>query len=669
VPIAAGWVDAVMEHWRADEEINFTALETEWRLRPLEIGETSTGERRKAMVSITGFEDLEERARIVAEIEAAGGGYSGDLKRDTTHLIVYKPEGKKYHAAKAWGIHRIGVEWLRDCVERGMILEETLYDPTLPPAERGKGAWRKALIMPRGKRSRENSSAGQAEGRRKLRKTASMRALSQNQGLWGDILGNTAPSAEASPAIELDEVEASTGSTNTVASLVPTTEQGVFSGCIIYIHGFPSHQTSILTTTVLSMGGTLIEDAELEASAAPTPSHPGHRLIIVPQRSQPSTHPDPPPGFALVTEFYVERCLHKRHLFDPRAHALGRPFAVFPIAGFEKLVVCTGGFAGVDLNHADKAVRQLGARYEERFTAQCSLLLVPELAAVRRAKIEMAVRWRVPVVHASWLWSCITQGKRLPIAPHLVQGLAQDHLVAEETPLLGITARAQSTPPPDTATGQTASQYAATVQKQDSDTAMFETAPTHQDVGSRPLSEASENSLNQGNSTSRRPLHRVASEVADSQGTSAFSRDLSPEQENESAPDERAVAAALEKRELTTKLNALVAPTTATTGPTAAAPGRVAPQQRKRKGLIARAVSTGSVESASTSLLAADSLEDGGTQPPVATQLAYADEGGREALLRKLTGQNDGTGLVDGEKVTLRDFDPRAGARKSGRRR
>ena len=101
------------------------------------------------------------------------------------------------------------------------------------------------------------------------------------------------------------------------------------------------------------MGGTLIPDSALESNATPTQSHPSHRLIIVPQQAQPSAHPDPPTGFVLVTEFFVERCLHKRRLFDPRAHPLGRPFAAFPLPSFERLVICTGGFAGVGTYRAD----------------------------------------------------------------------------------------------------------------------------------------------------------------------------------------------------------------------------------------------------------------------------------------------------------------------------
>src|SRR5690606_4063389 len=125
-----------------------------------------------------------------------------------------------------------------------------------------------------------------------------------------------------------------------------------------------------------------------------------HRFLIVPQASAPETHPRLPENVYTITEFYIERCMHKKYFFDPSQHVIGRPFPRFPIPGFENLVICTAGFTGVDLNQVDKSIRQLGAKYEERFTANVSLLLCASLAVVRKQKLELALAWRVPVVRA-----------------------------------------------------------------------------------------------------------------------------------------------------------------------------------------------------------------------------------------------------------------------------
>lgn len=61
-----------------------------------------------------------------------------------THLILTKPEGKKYDAAKTWGVAAVDPKWLVDCASRGVRLKETNYpvgcqfplaEPEEPPEE------------------------------------------------------------------------------------------------------------------------------------------------------------------------------------------------------------------------------------------------------------------------------------------------------------------------------------------------------------------------------------------------------------------------------------------------------------------------------------------------------------------------------------------------------
>ena len=60
-PMDAGWVAAVSELWKQDAEIDFAALEREWRLKPLEFcGAEVVGDRTEpraaALVCLTGFD-------------------------------------------------------------------------------------------------------------------------------------------------------------------------------------------------------------------------------------------------------------------------------------------------------------------------------------------------------------------------------------------------------------------------------------------------------------------------------------------------------------------------------------------------------------------------------------------------------------------------------------
>ena len=118
-----------------------------------------------------------------------GGEYRGNLTKDITHLIAKEPSGAKYSYAGQWNIKIVAVEWLEQSLERGMILDESLYSLALPALQRGRNAWvrRTTSRTSLGKRSREDELG--AQNTRKLRRTASARLSSQNVGLWTDIVG------------------------------------------------------------------------------------------------------------------------------------------------------------------------------------------------------------------------------------------------------------------------------------------------------------------------------------------------------------------------------------------------------------------------------------------------------------------------------------------------
>ncbi|KAL1890430.1 protein kinase activating protein dpb11 [Sporothrix stenoceras] len=489
--MCAGWVDAVRDPWTRDAPIDFPALEAAWRLKTFEVhgglpgiddepeddnGEQngdggapgeggSLSKRGRLLCSVTGFEE-EDRQAVIALIVNNGGVYSGDLTRAVTHLIVNKPEGKKYNAALHWNIRTVAIEWLHDSVSRGMILDETKYDPRLPPHERGKDAWvrnhaeRTASIL--GKRLRDAAAAAAAEkqnGQRKLRKTTSQKLSVQRDDLWGDILGKPAQPSPAPEPVAPEAAMAVSSKRNTPApessrptngaeaqkpaqraSAQPTdvSDGGVLSTSIFCIHGFSQERTNVLAGAVATMGGSVATSLEeMAAIATRRPEAPLYQHVIVPQEERPELHPAVADNVLLITEFFIERCLHKKQYAlsggpsttlaqQPNPGTIGRPFPVFPIPGFDTLSVCSSGFTGVDLNQIDKTVRQLGAKYEERFTAQCSVLVVTSLPAVRKQKLELALSWKVPVVDAKWLSACIASGTLVSVGDYLFPQLRQN---------------------------------------------------------------------------------------------------------------------------------------------------------------------------------------------------------------------------------------------------
>ncbi|UKZ78854.1 hypothetical protein TrVFT333_006600 [Trichoderma virens FT-333] len=438
----AAWINAVNELWKNDDEFDLAALEKSYQLKALETSgaepssqeETSPAARGSLLVCLTGFGDT--RDKIAEMITQNGGRYTGDLTRRCSHLIVSKPEGKKFTAAKSWGVHTVTLDWLEQSVARGMILEETKFDPLLPPEEQGVGAWVKKDLKRSslGKRARSAVlNGGPDEGVRKLRKTVSMKLSSQRNDLWGDILGRSASReysfAHDNPlgAPTMDPTPAAAApaaiSAPVPLSEIPTQpgyslqeDQGVFANCVFVVHGFPQQRASILEQTIATLSGTIASSLQAPAMLS-QPTDPEHyRFLIVPQTSQPNTHPKVPnEHIHIITEFYIENCLHNKRFFSPNEQVLGRPFPLFPIPAFSSITVCSAAFTGIELNQVARSVAQLGGKYEESFRRSTNVLVCKSLMSMRREKLKCALDWGVPVVSADWLWECISSGSLVPI--------------------------------------------------------------------------------------------------------------------------------------------------------------------------------------------------------------------------------------------------------------
>ncbi|KHO01213.1 BRCT domain-containing protein [Metarhizium album ARSEF 1941] len=465
----AMWIEAVTELWKNDDEIDFTALEEKHQLRALEKcgadtaspHEGSATGRQALLICLTGFG--EQRDEIAARIAANGGRYTGDLTRRCTHLVVSKPEGKKYAAAKSWGVNTVTLGWLDQSIQRGLILEEAKFDPLLPVEEQGVGAWnkedpRRASLGKRCRPASSNANATDERGVRKLRKTASMKLSSQRKNLWGDILGRSG-SGEHSFGSEQAGSEQPTRQQATPEPTIPQPHQqhnnGVFANCVFAIHGFTEKRQAVLEDTIATLGGSVASSLREAASCRQTEQ--SHCFLVVPQTSRLESHPKMPyDGVETITEFYVERCLHNKQFLSPGEHVLGRPFPLFPIPDFSHLVICSAAFTGLELNQVARSVSQLGAKFEEEFRRTTSVLVCKSLRAMRRDKLKYALAWGVPVVSAEWLWECISTGSSVPPSNYIFPEI-RDRYPAQSAP--GPTEIKEPSQPPnartDNATQQT----------------------------------------------------------------------------------------------------------------------------------------------------------------------------------------------------------------------
>lgn len=115
----------------------------------------------------------------------------------------------------------------------------------------------------------------------------------------------------------------------------------------------------------------------------------------------------------LLTEIWLEKCLHSKAYIDPDTHPLYRPFVAAPIPGFENLIICPTSFTGVDLLHFSKAAKATGATYDETLRKQTSVLVCNSEVSLNADKVRYALENKVPVVSQQWLWDCMRASELL----------------------------------------------------------------------------------------------------------------------------------------------------------------------------------------------------------------------------------------------------------------
>ncbi|KAI4116828.1 MAG: hypothetical protein LQ338_007653, partial [Usnochroma carphineum] len=152
-------------------------------------------------------------------------------------------------------------------------------------------------------------------------------------------------------------------------------------------------------------------------------STPNNEFLLVPHDLRNDSIPTIPADLhqpVMVTDMWVERCLHQKKNIKPEENVTNTPFRRFPIAGFERLVVCSTRFEDVDLLHVSKAVKLMGATYDEEFSPKASVLVCNKMVPGNE-KLRHARHWNTPVVTADWLWSSIRSGKLREFEAYLVQ--------------------------------------------------------------------------------------------------------------------------------------------------------------------------------------------------------------------------------------------------------
>ncbi|KAH8144935.1 uncharacterized protein LAJ45_11056 [Morchella importuna] len=109
----------------------------------------------------------------------------------------------------------------------------------------------------------------------------------------------------------------------------------------------------------------------------------------------------------IVTDWWLEACMHKSILLEPSDGFTYSPFEEFPLEGFKGMQICLTQFTGVELLHMRNLITLLGASFHDILTKKRNLL-VTSLPA-RGDKFDFAIQNDIPVVTTEWLRQCLKE--------------------------------------------------------------------------------------------------------------------------------------------------------------------------------------------------------------------------------------------------------------------
>lgn len=416
------FIDAVREAWMEGDEVDVTSLQRDHAL-PALFG---------LKLCVTGFEDPNIRRQLERTICTNGATYTGDLVRQVTHLIAARPEGAKYTHAKQWGIKVVGLKWLDDSLLRGMALDESFYSPEMPFDQQGIGAVRSSRKVNLAKRARaaEHDVGGEKDGPRKMRRTASRRLENHSQDLWKSVsehevqvdateldMWNEETQTLRNDSAESPQQHRNSETSKTLHHDSSDRPEGLFTGLHVLIHGFDAKKKKMLSSFLEPNGAVVVGSSKSLETAADSVGCKSPVLLI--PYAMPSKLPAIPAGTILVTDWWLERCIHFKQFLDPQDDALSQPHANSLVPTFQNMTISTTGFNSVDLRQTAIVVELMGATYQEQLQSSTSIL-VSGSKDVRRDKALYASKHRIPVVTMEWLWTSLKSKEKAPVERHRI---------------------------------------------------------------------------------------------------------------------------------------------------------------------------------------------------------------------------------------------------------
>ncbi|KAG8632111.1 hypothetical protein KVT40_001251 [Elsinoe batatas] len=426
------WLFAIRDAWIQGGDVDVTGITRRYRLPTFE----------GLNICVTGFNDVKQRQWLQTTTSNNGAKYHGDLTKEVSHLVAAKPEGAKYERAKVWGIKVVSLKWFERSVERGMILDESCFDPFIPVEQQGKGSFE-----PRARKS-ESGKRLKAEGddtqnsRRKMRRTASTRLNSQSQTLWADLSMNedsippplddswtqsVDPGKDLQQTVETQPIEESDNRSRPSLPRNESSEKlnrGLFSGWICKAHGYDATKGTIAKLKhYLSENGAEIADSTEEFDQSDVP----YKALILPAgwaADQRKSIPTVSRDVKLLTEWWVERCIVHKKALDPDKDVLSNAFIDLPKDFFKDMVISTSGM-GHDVRYIAALVKAAGGEYLEALDRRTTVL-IHNISKDDLEKPVYCAERNIDVVRPQWFFESLRTREVQPVYPHYLPSSVWD---------------------------------------------------------------------------------------------------------------------------------------------------------------------------------------------------------------------------------------------------
>ena len=224
-------------------------------------------------------------------VEKHGGIYLPELKlKGTTHLLIEKPTGRKFHFALRWSVHCVQPDWLYDCINAGSWIEESPYlvKPDNDTTSTGESNATLSITTVDATMNRtslgSNVSKKAAEAAKKSAESYGSEDLANN--LRQSSLTRIQTSGLKSLRKSKDRTKLSKDGECGYNVPIPSGEQ-FLDGCKLYLTGFNQSQLDYLQKVINAGGGTRFGQINHSVSHIVVGDQPGQDIekLIKPEFS------------------------------------------------------------------------------------------------------------------------------------------------------------------------------------------------------------------------------------------------------------------------------------------------------------------------------------------------------------------------------------------------